>query len=266
MTHAPMSVAISGLQVRVDTLVLLDGVDLTVRPGAVCGLVGPNGSGKSTLLRAVYRSLRPSAGVCRVGDDDLWQLSPRDSARRVAVLPQDEPLDIELCVRDVVRMGRLPHQRALAADSDLDRAVVEQALARADVAQLAHRSVQTLSGGERQRVLLARALTQDTPVLVLDEPTNHLDVCHQLELLELVRSMGVTTLVALHDLNLAHAYCDQIAVLADGKLLAAGDPADVLTPELVGAVFKLGCHRLCHPATGRPLLAFSPLPQQVPLR
>lgn len=255
-----MRVQIEGVGVRVGATELLRGVDLDVPSGAVVGLVGPNGSGKSTLLRSVYRSLRPHRGVLRIAGDDVWSLSARQSATRVAVVAQDPGAEVELSVLDVVLMGRTPHKSALAGDSAEDRAVASAALARVDATHLAGRSVLTLSGGERQRVLLARALTQASPVLVLDEPTNHLDICHQLDLLTLVSELKVTALVALHDLNLAQSYCDLLAVLSGGQVVAVGPPAEVLTPRLVHDVFRLACVPIVHPGTGRVLLAFDRLP------
>jgi len=254
-----MRVQVEGVTVRIGAAELLRDVELVVPAGAVVGLVGPNGSGKSTLLRTVYRSLRPQVGVVRLGDDDVWSLSARGSATRVAVVAQDPGVDVEFSVLDTVLMGRTPHKRPFAGDSseDLDRAY--SALARVDATHLADRSTPSLSGGERQRVLLARALTQATPVLVLDEPTNHLDVCHQLDLLALVRELGITVVVALHDLNLAQTYCDLVTMLSAGKVVAAGAPEHVLTPKLLREVFRLDCHRVLHPVTGRTLLALDRL-------
>lgn len=253
----PANVRISGVTVTVGDHDLIAGVDLEVPDGAVLGLLGPNGSGKSTLLRTLYRSLRPAAGRVLIGEDDVWSISPRSAATRVAAVTQDPSADVDFSVLDVVLMGRTPHKRALAGDSAADLALAMDSLRRVDAIHLIDRSVTTLSGGERQRVMLARALTQTAPVLVLDEPTNHLDICHQLDLLALVRRLRVTTVVALHDLNLAHTYCDLVTVLRDGVVVATGAPDEVLTPALVSDVFDLTCHALTHPVTGRPLLAFS---------
>lgn len=255
-----MRVRVEGVGVRVGATELLRDVELVVPSGAMAGLVGPNGSGKSTLLRTIYRSLRPHVGVVSLGGADVWSLSARTSATRVAVLAQEPGIDVELSVLDTVLMGRTPHKRPLAADTSEDIALAYSALARVDASHLAHRSTPSLSGGERQRVLLARALTQAAPVLVLDEPTNHLDMCHQLDLLTLVRDLGVTVVVALHDLNLAQRYCDLVTVLSHGRVVAAGPPEATLTPELLRDVFRLSSHRLRHPDTGRSLLVLDRLP------
>jgi iron complex transport system ATP-binding protein len=234
---------------------VLTGIDLEVRSGEVLGLLGPNGSGKSTLLRTVYRAIRPDGGAVEVGGLDVWSSTIREVARRCAVLTQDHAVDVELSVLDVVLLGRIPH-RSLIGRSDLDEvALARECLDRVDAGHLEDRTLPTLSGGERQRVLLARALAQQPKVLLLDEPTNHLDIAHQLELLGLVRRLGVTAVIALHDLTLAAAYCDRLALLDLGRLVAIGPPEEVLTPERVRDVYGVSCDVLVHPRTGRLLLA-----------
>ncbi|GAA3086602.1 ABC transporter ATP-binding protein [Streptosporangium carneum] len=239
------------------------GADLRVEPGEFVGLIGPNGSGKSTLLRSLYRTLRPEAGTVLVGGDDVWRtLSARRSAQRIAVVAQHGGDGFDFTVAELVATGRTPHRGAPAAD----RRIVAAALERVGMAGKADRVYTTLSGGERQRALLARALAQQGGVLVLDEPTNHLDVHAQFELLDLIRSLRVTALAALHELNLAAAYCDRLYVLDAGRIVAHGAPADVLTPDLLAEVFGVRAHLGVNPLTGRPNLAFAPLGQTpVPL-
>ncbi|MGP4110811.1 ABC transporter ATP-binding protein [Streptomyces sp. 4N509B] len=239
---------------------IVHGATFGVAPGQVAGLVGPNGSGKSTLLRSLYRVTRPEAGTVAVGGEDVWRLPPRTVARQVAVMTQETTADFDLDVLDVVLLGRLPHHRGFGGDSPRDLDLADRALARVGATELAGRPFGGLSGGEKQRVLLARALVQESQVLVLDEPTNHLDVAFQLELMRIVGELGLTTLAALHDLNLAAAHCDVVAVMSEGRIIAHGPPEEVLTPELIGEVFGVRAHRLSHPETGRPLIAFSPLP------
>ena len=235
--------------------VVVDGVSIAVRDGSPVGLLGPNGSGKSSLLR-LLAGLRPTtSGVVRLGDDDLAGLSRRDVARRLAVVDQEVTTDAEPTVADVVGLGRLPHRASWAPTSEEDRRVVREAAATTRTDHLLDRAYATLSGGERQRVQIARALAQQPRELLLDEPTNHLDVRHQLELLELVRAAEVTTLMALHDLNLAVAYCDEVVVLADGRVRAAGVPADVVTADLVADVY--GVDAVVERADGRPYVRFT---------
>lgn len=233
-------------------------ISLHVAPGEFVGLLGPNGSGKSTLLRMIYRALRPGAGRVLHGGRDVWQGSARDNARAMAVLAQESGGDFDLRVRDVVLMGRIPHQSPFARDSEDDFALVAQALARVRADGLAERRFATLSGGEKQRVLMARALAQQAPLLVLDEPTNHLDVRHQFELMNLVRGLGLTTLAALHDLQLAAHYCNRLYLLQGGALVAQGAPADVLTPEAIARVYGVRALVRPNPRTGKPLIEYLP--------
>ncbi|ACU37785.1 ABC transporter ATP-binding protein [Actinosynnema mirum] len=256
----PPRVVVDGVSVELGGGPVVAGASLTVGAGEVVGVVGPNGSGKSTLLRAVYRALRPAAGAVRVDGADVWGLTARESARRTAVVVQESGSDFALKVADVVAMGRNPHKGPLERDTADDRRICAEAVARTGVAHLAGRDFDTLSGGEKQRVLLARALAQQPKLLVLDEPTNHLDIRYQLELLDLVRALGTTTLTVMHDLALAVAYCDRVHVLHRGRIVADGPPAQVLTAELVAEVFGVRACRWVDPDTGQAHLGFSRLP------
>ncbi|AXK34892.1 ABC transporter ATP-binding protein [Streptomyces armeniacus] len=257
-----MELTLDALSVVTDGKSLVSELSLDVPSGRVVGLVGPNGSGKSTALRCVYRALRPTSGTVRAGGDDLARLPVRQSAQAVAALTQDGGIDLDFTVEEVVALGRAPYLRGNQPLSRRERELCVRAMDRLDLRHLAHRGVLTLSGGERQRVLVARALVQEPEILVLDEPTNHLDVRHQVELLSLLRGAGVTVLVVLHDLNLAAAACDRLGVLAHGRLVAAGTPAEVLTAELIAEVFGVRASVVEHPLTGDPqlLYALSPSP------
>ena len=255
-----MDIAVAGVGVAIDGTPIIAGVDLTVRPGEFVGIVGPNGSGKSTLLRTIYRALRPSAGVVTMAGEDVWRTGAPAAARRTALVAQETPSDFDFSVTEVVLMGRTPHKGLLSGDTLADWDIVATALGRVGLLDKATRVYASLSGGEKQRVLLARALAQQTDVLILDEPTNHLDIRAQLDLLELVRELGLTTVAALHDLNLAAGYCDRLVVMADGSLVACGPTAAGLTPELLARVFGVQAVPGTHPVTGRLHLAFGPLP------
>ncbi|MFE0098727.1 ABC transporter ATP-binding protein [Streptomyces sp. NPDC059009] len=243
-----------------DGKALVQDLSLDVGDGEVVGLVGPNGSGKSTALRCVYRALRPTSGTVRVGPDDLAALPARRGAQLVAALTQDGSVGLDFTVEEVVALGRAPHLRGNQALSARERALCERALERLDLTHLAGRGILTLSGGERQRVLLARALVQEPRILVLDEPTNHLDVRHQVEILSSLRGAGLTVLVVLHDLNLAAAACDRLGVLSQGRLVASGTPAEVLTEDLVTDVFGVRATVVEHPLTGDPQLLYALTP------
>jgi len=251
---APLRV--EGVSVDIAGRRIIDGISLSAQSNIV-GVVGPNGSGKSTLLRAIYRMLRPAEGHVLADGRDVWTSSAREVARVTAAVVQDNLADLELTVADCVATGRLPHGRMFAAARSGDAGIVESAMRATSVADLANRQISTLSGGERQRVQLARALAQEPRILVLDEPTNHLDIRHQLQLLTLVRELTITTLVTLHDLNLAAAYCDQVVMLERGRVVASGSPREVFTPEHLRRVFGVHAASLINPLTGRLQLAFS---------
>lgn len=233
-------------------------VSLQVHSGEMVGLLGPNGSGKSTLLRMIYRTLPPSSGQVLLGGSDLWQQTPRRAAQAMAVLAQQGSPPFALSVHEVVLMGRIPHQHPLARDSAQDLQIVAQALARVGAQALAQRRFDTLSGGEQQRVLLARALAQQPRLLVLDEPTNHLDVRHQFELMNLLRSLRLSTLAALHDLQLAAHYCDRIYLLQGGAIAAQGRPEQVLDAATIARVYGVQAQVRPNPRTGKPLIEFLP--------
>ncbi|QNP67576.1 ABC transporter ATP-binding protein [Streptomyces genisteinicus] len=233
---------------------VVDGVSLTLGPGETLGLLGPNGAGKSTLLRLLAGVLAPTAGVVTLDGSPLTGMGRRAVARRVATVEQHAHTQTELTVRDVVALGRIPHRRAWSAAPASGGAAVDAALARTGLSDRASQSWHTLSGGERQRTQIARALAQEPRELLLDEPTNHLDVQHQLDLLELVAGLPVTTVVALHDLNLAAMFCDRLLVLRDGRVVAEGSPAAVLTPRLIAEVYGVGAEvSLEH---GHPVIRF----------
>ncbi|MGW6458500.1 ABC transporter ATP-binding protein [Streptomyces sp. NPDC055078] len=252
------SLTLTGLGYRTGGKTLLTGIDLDAPPGTTVGLVGPNGSGKTTLLRCVYGTLRPTAGQIRLDGTDLAALGPKARAQRVASVPQDNSGEFELTVREIVTMGGAPHKRFWESDTARDTAAVDDALARLGVADLADRAYPSLSGGERQRALVARALVQRPALLVLDEPTNHLDIRYQMEILGLVRTLETTSLLALHDLNLAAYYCDRLHVLRAGRLVASGTPEEVLTPELLAEVYQVDAEITPHPVTGAPSITYLP--------
>ncbi|MEU0492839.1 ABC transporter ATP-binding protein [Nocardiopsis sp. NPDC006139] len=246
---------------------VVDGVSLAPRPGETVGLLGPNGSGKSTLLRLLSGVLAPSSGVVVLDGRPLARTPRRAAARRVAVVEQHAEARTELTVRDVVALGRIPHRRAWTPASAADAAAVAAALEATGLAGLADRSWQTLSGGERQRAQIARALAQEPGELLLDEPTNHLDIQYQLDLMELVVGLPVTTVIAMHDLNLAAMYCDRLLVLRGGRAVAGGTPGEVLTPALIGEVY--GVRAEVDEGPGHPVVRFlrrTPAPPRSPDR
>jgi len=239
-------VEVAGLRVSYETDApgrreVLRGLDLAVAAGELLALLGPNGSGKTTLLRALAGTLRPDAGRIALFGRDLDAWNRVALARRVAVLPQSLVLPDGFRVVELVEMGRAPHATRWFGSSAQDAVAVERALADADALDLAERHADELSGGERQRVLVAMALAQEPELLLLDEPTLHLDIAHQASLLATVARLrarrGLTVIAVLHDLNLAAAHAPRIAVLGAGRVVADGDAASVLRPDLVRAIF-----------------------------
>jgi len=216
---------------------IVDGVTIAAAPGRILGLIGPNGSGKSSLLRLLCRLRKVASGVVTLDERDIAEVSRRELARRLAFVEQQATTEVQLSVCDVVRLGRTPHRGALASWNQADETAVDSALARVGLQARHDQLWHTLSGGEKQRVHIARALAQEPSELILDEPTNHLDIQHQLAILSLIRQLGITCIVALHDLNLAALFCDEIALLHEGSLLAAGTPDSVLTEDIIKTVF-----------------------------
>jgi iron complex transport system ATP-binding protein len=252
---------VEGLVVRAGRHELVHGVDFTAPPGAVTALLGPNGAGKSTILRAVAGVERPATGAVRFRGDDLRTLRRRERARRVAFVEQDAATELPLDVRDVVALGRTPHEPRFGGRDPHGAAEIDGALAAARAQGFADRRFTSLSGGERQRIMLARALAQQPRLLLLDEPTNHLDVSAQLELLDLLRERadrGMTILTALHDLALAADRTDAVVVVADGRVVANGPTQATLSAELIGDVYGVSAQWAENPVTGRPMLALGP--------
>ncbi|TYC58282.1 ABC transporter ATP-binding protein [Rhodobacterales bacterium] len=234
---------------------IVSDIDLRIETGEVFCLVGPNGSGKSTLLLLLAGLRRATSGSVRLGDQDLGTFTRREIARRIAIVVQQLETSDRLTVRETVELGRTPWLGPISPFGDNDERIVEEALAKTDIAHLADRRWQTLSGGERQRAHIARALAQQAEILILDEPTNHLDIHHQLSILELVRTLPVTVIMALHDLNQAMG-CDRIGVMHQGRLEAVGTPSEVLAEDRIADVFKVAVRPVVDPSKGDSFLRF----------
>lgn len=240
MTAAELSVRDLSWSPPRGAATLLHPTSFDLNAGRVLGVVGPNGAGKTTLLRLLYRFHRPAAGKVLIDGTDLWSLSARAAAQQVAAVLQEQPSDFALTVGDIVALGRTPHRRGYAGThGSRDADIVNAALERLDLHGLSERHLGTLSGGERQRVMVARALAQEPRLLILDEPTNHLDIRHQLEILDLIRSLPLTIVTSLHDLNLAAGVCDDILLLYSGKTVGFGAPTDVLSEAAVSGAFHV---------------------------
>ena len=253
-----MKIRLDRAGIRIDRHWLVRDVSLEVAPNRITALVGPNGSGKSTVLRLLGGLWRPSEGRVSVDGSDMADLRRRDLARRIAFVPQNPRIDVPFTVRHVVSMGRHPHLGRFESPRSRDLEAVEEALARADVMQLADRRVTELSGGEFQRVVIARSLATEAEAILLDEPTSNLDLDHSLETLELLRQLaadGKAVAVALHDLNAVARWADHAALLHRGRLRAHGPAVHVLSDELLVPVFDVDIERL-QSSRGVPGLVF----------
>ncbi|MGI6878640.1 ABC transporter ATP-binding protein [Microbacterium sp. gxy059] len=247
-----------GLTLAYDGRVISTGLDLEIPHGRITAIVGPNGCGKSTALRALSRLLSPREGRVLLEGEDIRRLGGKELARRLALLPQTSQAPGGITVADLVARGRFPHQHLLQQWSADDARATSRAMAATNVSELGSRGVDELSGGQRQRVWIAMLLAQDAPVMLLDEPTTYLDIAHQLEVLELVRALnrddGRTIVLVLHDLAQAARYADHLVVMSDGRVAATGEPAAVLTEELVADVFGLEARIVPDPVFGMPLV------------
>jgi iron complex transport system ATP-binding protein len=253
-----VNLEIRGLTVKYGTQTALSNINLSVKPGEILAVIGPNGAGKSTLIRAISGILPVQTGEVVYGDYDLTALSNAARARILGVVPQAHQLGGAFSVAQTVMLGRTAYMSWLGRAQPVDEAAVQWAMQQTAVDSLADRRNAELSGGEQQRVLLARALAQKTPVLLLDEPTNHLDLQHQINFLSLVRDLtrreNLSVLMAMHDLNQVSTYADRVAFLVGGKVLALGEPGDVLTIENIIAAYQIPVEIIHHPEYNTPLI------------
>lgn len=254
---------IHGASLAYDSIRALSSVEFSVSSGDVVGILGPNGSGKTTLLKTVNKILRPSTGTILIDDVDIDSMSPVDVARKIAAVPQDGLLNLNLTALEIVLMGRNPFLGPLQTESSSDIESVRRAMECTSCLDLANRRFDRLSGGEKRRVILARALAQEPRLLLLDEPTMNLDVNNQLELMEsivrLSKERQITVLSVFHDLNLAARYCDRLLMLKQGKVVALGTPENVLTRENLQNVFGVEAEITGHPVTKFVVIVLSSL-------
>jgi iron complex transport system ATP-binding protein len=245
------------LTLAYDAAIVIHELSITIPAGQITALVGPNGCGKSTLLRGIARLLSPRGGAAYLDGRAIHQIPTRELALRLGILPQSPSAPEGLTVRELVAQGRYPHQAWFQQWSPADEAAVGQALEITGMADLADRPVDALSGGQRQRAWIAMTLAQETPIILLDEPTTFLDLAHQIEILQLLehlhRAEHRTIVMVVHDLNHATRHAHHVIALRDGRVAAAGPPAEVVTPALLRQVFGVEAEVLPDPRTGVPL-------------
>lgn len=255
---APARLAATDLTIGYDRRVISEGLSVAIPDGSFTVIVGANASGKSTLLRALARLLTPAAGTVRLDERSLSDYPPKELARAVGLLPQTSLAPDGITVVDLVARGRYPHQGFLRQWSPQDEAAVTAAMDATGTTDLSGRLVSELSGGQRQRVWIAMSLAQETPILLLDEPTTFLDIAHQIELMELLTDLnaqGRTLVAVLHDLNQAARYGSHLIAVKDGRVVAEGAPADIVTAEMVEEVFGLRCLVTPDPVSGTPAVS-----------
>ena len=237
-----------------DMLPVLDRVSLEAARGTILGLLGPNGSGKTTLLRLLSGVLQPRSGQVLIDGRPVGQLTRRDVARRIAVVPQETRTAFDFSVIDMVLMGRYPHLGPFALEGAADQEIARDALAATGTEALAHRSFSTLSGGEKQRVVIASALAQASEMLLLDEPTAALDLRYQFEISALLGRLnaerGTTLVVSTHDLNFAAALCTRIILLREGRVIAHGSTEETLTADNIRLLYDVDADVAFHPRAG----------------
>jgi iron complex transport system ATP-binding protein len=255
-----------GLHLTYESVVVAEDLDVAIPRGSLTMIIGPNGCGKSTLLKALARMLKPSAGTVLLDGADIHAEPTKAIARRLGLLPQSPVAPEGITVADLVSRGRYPYQRLLRQWSRDDELIVNEAMAATGVTHFAQRGVDELSGGERQRVWLAMVLAQQTQTLLLDEPTTYLDLAHQIDVLELCRTVqaarDMTVVVVIHELNLAIRYADHLIVMKDGKIQDLGAPDRIVTEELVASTFGLPCRIVPDPETAKPMI----VPRARPVR
>ncbi|HBB9121944.1 ABC transporter ATP-binding protein [Serratia marcescens] len=234
-----MSISADNITWKVGKKVIVNSVSLSVSRGETVGLLGPNGCGKSSLLRILAGLRRPDAGRVTLDGQDIARIAKKRLARRVAFVEQHGMTEANMRVRDVVKLGRIPHHSAFSNWSTHDDETVTAALQRVDMLEKSAQGWLSLSGGERQRVHIARALAQTPSEILLDEPTNHLDIHHQMQLMQLISELPVTSIVAIHDLNHAAMFCDSLIVMQGGQIIATGTPEAILSETLLWDVFRV---------------------------
>jgi iron complex transport system ATP-binding protein len=249
------SIATKHLNIAYDDALIVKELDMQIPKGKVTSIIGPNGCGKSTVLKAIGRIIKPKQGIVYLSGEDIKNLSTKDIATKMAILPQSPSAPSGLTVGELVAYGRFPHQNGFGKLTDKDKEIVTWALNVTKLEDLKYREVDTLSGGQRQRVWIAMALAQQTDLILLDEPTTYLDMCHQLEVLELLydlnKTQGCTIVMVLHDLNLAARFSDYMIAIRAGKIIKHGTSKDVMTPLVLKDIFNIDATIVPDPNSGR---------------
>lgn len=233
---------IKNLSYKIKDKTILDNISIKFPERKFIGIIGANGAGKSTLLKNIYGILTPTSGDIIIDNQNIKDMNGRERAKKIAVLAQEDREQFDFKIEEIVEMGRYPYKSIFENYSKEDKEIAINRLKEVGMEKYIGRNFKELSGGEKQRVLIARALAQDTPILILDEPTNHLDIGYQLQLLHLIKHLDKSVISALHDLNVTSIFCDYIYILKDGKLVKEGTPEEVLNKEILKEIFNIECY------------------------
>lgn len=247
---------VKNLEFSIDKKEILKDISFEIPKGSFVGIIGPNGSGKSTILKNIYRLYKPDSGQILLDNKNLLNMKDKDCAKEIAVLAQESNSQFDFTVEQIVKMGRYPYKSVFEDYSKKDLDMVIDMLKRVGLEDYVGRSFSKLSGGEKQRTLIARALVQDTEFLILDEPTNHLDIGYQIQLMDLVKSLNITTLSAIHDMNMASMYCDYLIVMKDGKIKNCGSVKEVITEEMLKEIFGVNAYVGVNPMNNKLQVSF----------
>ncbi len=251
-------IKVSNLSFSYNKINVIEDISFDVKKGEFVGIIGQNGSGKSTVLKNIYRGLTPKSGAVLLENENLVNMSFKQSAKKMAVVGQENELHFDFSVEEIVAMGRNPHKNIFDIDDENDKKIVLNSLKSLGIEELGKRRFLNLSGGEKQRVIIARAIAQESKFLILDEPTNYLDIKFQIQIFEMIKSLNVTVLSAIHDLNLASHFCDRLIVLKDGKLILEGTPEEVLTSENIYDIYGVDSYIEKNKVTGKNTVVFLP--------
>ncbi|MGL5756058.1 MAG: ABC transporter ATP-binding protein [Paraclostridium sp.] len=251
-----LKLKVENLNFTIDKKEILKDISFDIPKGSFVGVIGPNGSGKSTILKNIYRLYKPDSGKITLDNKNLSTMKDKDCAKEIAVLAQETNSQFDFTVEQIVKMGRYPYKSVFEDYSKKDFQMVSEMLKRVGLMDYSDRSFSKLSGGEKQRTLIARALVQDTDFLILDEPTNHLDIGYQIQLMDLIKNLNITTLSAIHDMNIASMYCDYLIVMKDGKIRSFGTVEEVITSEMLKEIFGVNAYVGVNPINNKLQVSF----------
>ena len=238
-----MELNVEGLNVDYDDKKILKNISFNVKNGEIVTIIGPNGSGKSTLIKSISCYLKPASGNIYLNMVNINQINKKEIARNLSVLPQVKDVSSDISIEELVSYGRFPHLKFGRRLGKEDKEIISWALEKTGLLDIKDRYVVTLSGGERQRAWIAMSLAQKPKILLLDEPTTFLDICYQMEILELIKelnkTLGITVVMVLHDLNQAARYSDNMMVINNGEIWDYGEPCQIISEELLKNIFKI---------------------------